>query len=50
MICVELPGSVTSVQNFDFEKEQTPMLPTIELNDRVRRVLGWLEPPEESTA
>ncbi|MNW26301.1 HNH endonuclease [compost metagenome] len=49
MICVELPGSVTSVQNFDFEKEQTPMLPTVQLNDRVRRVLGWLEPPEEAT-
>lgn len=49
VMCVELPGSVTTVQNFDFEKEQTPMLPTVQLDDRVRRVLGWVEPPERET-
>lgn len=45
VMCIELPGSVTNVQNFNFEKDQTPMLPTVQLNDRVRRVLGWVDPP-----
>ena len=49
VVCIELPGSVTNVQNFDFEKEQTPMLPTVQLNDRVRKVLGWLEPVDGET-
>lgn len=43
---VELPGSVTSVQNFDFERNQTPMLPASELPARIRRVLGWYDPPD----
>ncbi|WP_404288942.1 DUF222 domain-containing protein [Glutamicibacter arilaitensis] len=43
---VELPGSVTNVQNFDFERSQTPMLPASELPARVRRVLGWFDPPD----
>lgn len=44
---VELPGSVTSVQNFDFERNQTPMLPASELPVRIRRVLGWYDPPNQ---
>lgn len=46
VICIELPGSVTNVQNFDFEKDQTPMIPPVQLTDQVRRVLGWFDPPE----
>lgn len=46
VICIELPGSVTNVQNFDFEKDQTPMIPPVQLTDQVHRVLGWFEPPE----
>ncbi|UXN32107.1 HNH endonuclease signature motif containing protein [Glutamicibacter sp. M10] len=49
VICIELPGSVTNVQNFDFEKDQTPMLPPMQLTDRVRRVLGWIDPPDQET-
>ncbi|WP_345472542.1 DUF222 domain-containing protein [Glutamicibacter ectropisis] len=49
VVCIELPGSVTNVQNFDFEKEQTPMLPTVALNERVRKVLGWFEPTDQET-
>lgn len=47
---IELPGSVTSVQNFDFAKDQTPMLPAVELTERVRKVLGWYDPPESKAS
>ena len=46
IVCLEVPGSVKSVQNFDFERNQTPVLPEVEMTDRVRRVLGWYDPPE----
>ncbi|WPR66035.1 DUF222 domain-containing protein [Glutamicibacter protophormiae] len=47
-VCIEIPGSVTSVQNFDFNADRTPQRLDIELTDRVRRVLGYEfeEPPE----
>ncbi len=46
--CIEIPGSVTSVQNFDFNADRIPQRLDIELTDRVRKVLGYEfeEPPE----
>ncbi|MFJ2619897.1 DUF222 domain-containing protein [Glutamicibacter sp. NPDC087344] len=46
VVCTEVPGSVKTVQNFDFEQTQTPVLPEVQMTDRVRRVLGWYDPPD----
>lgn len=50
LICLEVPGSVDNVQNFDFAQNLTPTLPEVEMTERVRRVLGWHKgyPEEEA--
>ncbi|WP_404286870.1 DUF222 domain-containing protein [Glutamicibacter arilaitensis] len=45
LVCVELPGSVQVVQGFDHVHDRAPVL-EVELTDRVRRVLGWVDPPD----
>ncbi|MGP9728581.1 DUF222 domain-containing protein [Glutamicibacter sp. 287] len=45
LVCLELPGSVEVVQNFDHVHDRTPVR-EVGLNDRVRRVLGWADPPD----
>jgi len=47
VIQIELPGSIKCAQLFDPDPMRNPMLPTIELNEQVRRVLGWHDSPDQ---
>lgn len=48
MIQTHLPGSIRSAQSFEPEMATNPMLPTVEVNDEVLRVLGWRDPPQQN--
>lgn len=50
VIQTELPGSIRSLESFDPDPIRNPMLPSIEVTDQLRRVLGWHDPPPEQQA
>lgn len=50
VIQTELPGSIRSLESFDPDPIRNPMLPTIEVTEQLRRVLGWHDPPPEQQA
>ncbi len=50
MVCLEVPGSVSNVENFDFARDQTPTLPIVEMTARLRHVLGWHDDEPEAQA
>ncbi|WP_313814204.1 DUF222 domain-containing protein [Glutamicibacter sp.] len=50
MVCLEVPGSVSTVENFDFARNPTPTLPVVEMTARLRHVLGWHDDEPEERA